>query len=190
MRCKSGLDSTDRVPRRRTAASWETRHHGRPDAAAARFSASRTVRRSQPASRSHLLLALIGACVRVGPFASTWAGILLFLALIFARAAWTYRHTRRVLRTQEATDPLTNAYAVTGGVETGDSVLRRRVAGKRVVPSGGTRTSSCASCVVRAPKSRRASFMNTGRYEVARLSIRSKTGLSRCVQIVLAAVSY
>ena len=52
-----------------------------------------------------ILLALIGACVLVGAFAGTWAGILLFLALIFARAAWTYRHTRRVLRTEEATDP-------------------------------------------------------------------------------------
>lgn len=50
-------------------------------------------------------LAVIGVCVLVGAFAGTWAGIALFLALILARFAWSYRHTRRVLRSEEAADP-------------------------------------------------------------------------------------
>lgn len=50
-------------------------------------------------------IALIGACILVGAFAGTWAGIVLFLAIIFARVAWSYRHTSRVLRTEAATDP-------------------------------------------------------------------------------------
>lgn len=50
-------------------------------------------------------LAVVGVCVLVGAFVGTWAGIALVPVLFLARVAWSYRHTRRVLRSEEAADP-------------------------------------------------------------------------------------
>jgi hypothetical protein len=52
-----------------------------------------------------IALAFIGACVLVGAYVGIWAGIVLFLAPVFARVVWLFRRALRAMRSDKFFDP-------------------------------------------------------------------------------------